>query len=256
MALTGACGAGPAKPAARSATLAPEGPVAQLRAEVIDIHPHDPEAFTEGLALVGDRLFESTGLAGASTVREVDLSSGTVRRQAALPASWFGEGLAAVGDELFQLTWKDGRVLVWSQDDLVERRRLNLQGEGWGLCYDQPSGQLVVSDGSDRLIWRDPQTFAVTKTLQVTRLGQPLDQLNELECAADGVWANVWHRTDVVRIDPQSGRVTAVADLSALLPKGLGPEDVANGIAQRSDGTWLITGKRWPTLYVVRFTAT
>jgi glutamine cyclotransferase len=225
----------------------------RLKVEVLARHPHDTGAFTEGLAVADGRLFESTGLTGQSTVREVDLASGRVLQRAALPPSYFGEGLADVGDELVQLTWQDGVALVWDRDRLQERRRLPFTGEGWGLCFDPTGGRLVQSDGTATLIFRDPVTFAELGRVAVTREGKPLDRLNELECSDDGVWANVWKTDSIVRIDPASGRVTAVFDASGLRPADADREDVLNGIARQADGTWLVTGKRWPTLYVARF---
>jgi glutamine cyclotransferase len=220
---------------------------------VLARRPHDQGAFTEGLVLVDGRLFESTGLTGQSTVREVDPASGDVLRSTPLEAAQFGEGLAAVGDELVQLTWQNGVALVWGRDDLQPRRRLPFVGEGWGLCLDAAHDRLVQSDGTATLIFRDPTTFAERGRVAVTRDGKPLERLNELDCSDDGVWANVWKTDTVVRIDPSAGRVTAVVDASGLGPPGAGREDVLNGIARQPDGTWLLTGKRWPTLYVARF---
>ena len=215
-------------------------------------HPHDPDAFTQGLVLVGDRLFESTGLLGQSSVREVDVSSGRPLQLRALAPDLYGEGLAAVSDRLVQLTWQNGLALWWSVDGLAPRGSVNYEGEGWGLCL-AGDGRLVHSDGTNVLTFRDPSTFEVEGRVAVTRAGAPLAELNELECAPDGVWANVWRSEQIVRIDPASGAVTATVDAAGLGPPDAQPDDVLNGIARRPDGTWLLTGKRWPTLYEVRF---
>jgi glutamine cyclotransferase len=233
-----------------AAAPAPTPPPA--RVEVVARHPHDEGAYTQGLVLVGDRLFESTGQLGRSSVREVDLSSGRIIRSQALAAHLFGEGLAAVDDRLIQLTWRNGVALVWGLDGLAPRGRLAYEGEGWGLCLHD-DGRLVQSDGTALLTFRDPSTFAVLGQVAVTRDGEPLAQLNELECTPDGVWANVYLTEEIVRIDPSSGAVTATVDASGLGPPGAAPDEVLNGIARRADGTWLLTGKHWPTVYEVRF---
>jgi glutaminyl-peptide cyclotransferase len=224
-----------------------------LRLDVLERHPHDTTAFTEGLVISGGRLFESTGLNGSSTIREVELDSGRVVRQTKLADDQFGEGLAAVGDKLVQLTWRNGVAIAWDRETLAEVRRFSYKGEGWGLCYDEPRRRLVQSDGSSELTFRNPDDFSVIGKVSVSRRGRSLDQINELECSDDGVWANVWHSDQIVRIDPGSGRVTAEVDAKALAPANRGSEDVLNGIARRPDGTWLVTGKNWPTVYVARF---
>src|SRR5512134_523210 len=66
----------------------------RLRAEVVATYPHDPQAFTQGLLLHAGALYESTGLYGRSSLRQVELTTGRVLRQVDLPAALFGEGLA------------------------------------------------------------------------------------------------------------------------------------------------------------------
>ncbi len=236
---------------------------------VVSVRPHDVTAFTEGLLLDADgRLFESTGLYGRSTVREVDPSSGQVLAAASLPEDLFGEGLALVGDELLQLTWREGQALRWSRDGLLQAETSTYDGEGWGLCFD--GQRLVMSDGSELLTFRDPETFAVIGQLPVTHPGDAVLQLNELECRDGDVWANAWLTDIIVRIDATSGAVTGWLDLGPLHDAVLAavaspapspgagvvvPEapDVLNGIAwDASAGTFLVTGKRWPVLIEIR----
>jgi len=231
----------------------PDQPPLKLRVEVLARLPHDTGAFTEGLVMNDGRLFESTGLEGHSEVREVDPATGRVVRATPLADDEFGEGLAAVDDELVQLTWQNGVAFRWDPDTLGEEGRATYRGEGWGLCYDDATGRLIQTDGSAALIFRDPATFAELGRVAVTSEGKALPKLNELECTTDGVWANVWQTSSIVRIDPASGRVTAVVDADGLAPPNADHEDVLNGIARRPDGSWFVTGKRWPTLYVARF---
>ncbi|HEV8297296.1 MAG TPA: glutaminyl-peptide cyclotransferase [Acidimicrobiales bacterium] len=227
-----------------------------LRVEVVGERPHDRAAFTEGLELDGDALYESTGMYGSSDIRVVDAATGAVRRKVALSPQFFGEGLARVGDQLVQLTWKERTAIAYRASDLTEISRFTYDGEGWGLCDD--GTRLVMSNGSDTLTFRDRSTFAAQGTVRVTESGRPVSQLNELECVDDSVYANVWQTDTIVRIDAGSGRVTAVIDAAGLLPTRdrSGTEDVLNGIAYDSPrGTFLLTGKRWPSLFEVRFVA-
>lgn len=220
--------------------------VPQVLAEV----PHDPAAFTQGFELVDGGLYEGTGLAGRSQLRELDPATGAVRRAAPLPGELFGEGITVVGDRIWQLTWRDGVVLEWDRASFTLLRQLPLDGEGWGLCHD--GERLVRSDGTDRLRFHDPATFAETGAVAVTLDGAPVTELNELECVGGQVWANVWRTDRLVRIDPADGRITAVVDAAGLLdPTRRAGTDVLNGIAADGDDL-LLTGKLWPTTFRVR----
>lgn len=234
----------------------------QLSAEVIEVYDHDGGAFTQGLEVDGDRLYESTGRVGESWVRSTQFDgtpvSGPEIARAELTAPLFGEGITVIGDVLWQLTWKNGIAIVRDKDTLTERGRFPLTTEGWGICAFE--NQLVTSDGTSTLMFRDPDTFAVTGSVQVTRGGQPVEDLNELECADDGtVYANVWQTDTIVAVDPADGHVRSVIDASPLrrqldIGGSAHPIDVLNGIAQ-IPGTdhFLLTGKYWPQIFEVRF---
>jgi glutamine cyclotransferase len=227
----------------------------QLRAEVVRQIPHDTSAFTEGLELVDGVLYESTGLEGASTIRAVDPATGAVRQRATLPGDFFGEGITVVDQTIWQLTYRQGVAIQRDRGTLAELGRAGYTGEGWGLCYDRAGHRLVMSDGTDRLTFRDPRTFQQTGEIHVTSGGNPITQLNELECAQGAVFANVWQTETIVRIDPAAGTVTADVNLAGLLPADQrAGVDVLNGIAA-VPGTdeFLVTGKYWPTMFLVRF---
>lgn len=244
----------PPTPAAL-ATAPPPTPAA-LAWEVVSRRPHDASAWTQGLQLDAQgRLYESTGLEGRSSLREVDPDDGRVLRSANLPADRFGEGLALVGDRLIQLTWQDGVATTWDAATFEPLATTTYEGEGWGLCFD--GRRLVMSDGSDRLTFRDPDTFEVLGAIAVTLAGAPQDRLNELECVDGSVWANVWQSDRIVRIDPSSGAVTGTLDLPDILVAEPAPgdpaPDVLNGIAwDAASGTFLVTGKLWPELIEIR----
>jgi glutaminyl-peptide cyclotransferase len=231
----------------------PEGTVELLVPEVLSIRPHDPEAFTQGLLIEDGRLFESTGRYGSSTLREVDPATGAVLRSVAVDDSLFAEGLELVGDRLVMLTFREGTAIVFERDSFEAIGKFSYPTEGWGLCFD--GERLVMSDGTPTLVFRDPGTFAEIDRLTVTIGGERAERINELECVDGEVWANIW-RTDLIyRIDPTSGDVTGVVDASALLAEPLDEDGaVLNGIAfDETSGSWLVTGKLWPSMFEVRF---
>ncbi|HYD26583.1 glutaminyl-peptide cyclotransferase [Brevundimonas sp.] len=223
--------------------------------EVVRVLPHDRGAFTQGLAYVDGVLFESTGR-HPSTVRRVRLDDGAVLQRVDLAPDLFGEGLTEIGGRLFTLTWMNGKGFVWNAADLSQLGEFPLRGEGWGLTDD--GTRLIMSDGTPTLRFLDPATLAETGRVQVTFRGRPLPRLNELEWIDGEVWANVWTQDAIVRIDPATGVVTGVVDLTGLLPDrtGLDPvDDVLNGIAWDPDGRRLfVTGKNWPSLFEIRLT--
>ncbi|MEA2562641.1 MAG: glutaminyl-peptide cyclotransferase [Acidobacteriota bacterium] len=248
--MAASCSPGQGAPAPQP-TPAPQGPQ-RLMVKVISTRPHDTSAYTQGLVWHEGRLFESAGMYGESTLREVDPATGEVRRRVDLPRQYFAEGLARVGDRLIQITWQEGVALVYRLSDFQTVGEHRYTGEGWGLCND--GTRLVMSDGSDRLTFRDPETFASVGEVRVRMGGAPVDRLNELECVDGAVYANIYETEDIVRIDPATGEVTAVIDASGLLTAAdyeAGAE-VLNGIAWMPETKrFLITGKHWPLMFEV-----
>ena len=226
--------------------------VEKLSVKILKEYPHDTSSFTQGLVRSGQCVYESTGERGHSKLREVRLADGKVIRERKLPSQYFGEGLALAQGKLIQLTWTSGVAFVWDPETFEPAGQFSYQGEGWGLTFD--GSWLIMSDGSNVLTFRDPATFAVWRHLPVTLEGRPVRNLNELEYVKGQVYANVWQSTQIVRIDPSSGRVTAVIDASSLPYKPRVPgSDVLNGIAyDPQKGTFLLTGKLWPRIFEVR----
>jgi glutamine cyclotransferase len=218
---------------------------------VVAAYPHDPAAFTQGLAIEAGQLYEGTGQYGASTVRRVDLASGRTEKQRALGPRYFGEGIAILGGRLYQLTWQNGAAVVYDLDTFEVERTMQYDGEGWGLTHD--GRQLIMSDGSSTLRFRDPQTFAVTREIEVRADGVPLARLNELEYVEGEIWANIWYDDRIARISPADGKVLGFIDLSTLYPQSArGSEAVLNGIAYDAAAKRLfVTGKNWPQLYEI-----
>ena len=244
----GAPGAVPAAVAAKP----PAAAETRLELAVVATYPHDPRAFTQGLLWHGGKLYESTGIYGASSLREVELATGRVLRRQELDSGVFAEGLALVGDRLFQLSYQSEIGWVWDLATFTRRREFIYRGEGWGLTFD--GALLVQSDGSSRLTFRSPDDFSPRRELQVLRAGRPQFYLNELEWVNGEIWANVWQADEIVRIDPLTGQVTGVVDAAQLLtPEERRHADVLNGIAWDPERQlFLITGKYWPKLFAVK----
>lgn len=226
--------------------------VAQLHGEVLAEHPWDATSFTQGLEVMpeGD-LLVSTGLEGRSRAYRAPVDGGRATTDVQLPEDWFGEGITRHGDTVWQLTWHNGVAAKRDAGTLAQTGEARYDGEGWGLCSN--GERLVMSDGSDRLTFRDPSTFAETGHIDVTLDGKPVDQLNELDCSGGVVWANLWQSDRIVRINTATGAVTGVLDID--LPAGDRPgADVLNGIAAVPGTTdrFYLTGKLWDTLYEVR----
>lgn len=225
----------------------------QLGYQIISSRPHDESAYTQGLQLLGSRLFESTGMYGQSTLRENDATSGKILRKRPLAKTVFGEGLAIVGGEMFVLTWKENIAYVFELDTFKPIRSHNYLGEGWGLTTD--GKQLIMSDGSNKLKFIDPKDFSTLKTLEVKDGKIPVTNLNELEWIDGQIFANIYQTDKIARISPTDGQVTAWLDLTGLknqLPKP-NRADVLNGIAyDPSTGHLLVTGKYWPLMFEMK----
>ncbi len=222
-----------------------------LKVRVLRELPHDPSAFTQGLLLHEGWVYESTGHYGQSTLRRWSLTTGEVLQRVELGPGLFGEGLALVEGRLIQLTWRRGRAMVY---DLASFRKLSAfeyAGEGWGLTFDGTA--IVMSDGSDTLTFRDPESFRPLRHMRVSLRGRRLRNLNELEWASGSIYANVWMEDWIARIDPATGEVTGVIDASGLLTASeRAKADVLNGIAHDQEtGRFVITGKLWPKAFEV-----
>jgi glutamine cyclotransferase len=229
-----------------------QSPPVQYTYRLVKRYPHDPKSFTQGLVFLGDRLFESTGMWGASTVREVDLNTGEVLRQIELEDHLFGEGLAVWNKRFVQLTWRSNIAFVYDTENLHRIAKFSYTGEGWGSTSVED--KLVISQGSALLTWIDPKKDGTVDALQVREGGQLVYGLNELEYVEGKILANVWPSDCIAEIDHETGQVTGWIDLSGLYPQKSRPQPkaVLNGIAYNSAQKRLfVTGKYWPYLYEI-----
>ena len=237
----------------KTAEAPPTGPTPKYGYQIVNIFPHDSNAFTQGLILMDGKLLESTGQEGFSSLRRVDLESGRVLKKVNVPEPYFAEGLAALNGKLYQLTWQHNIGFIYDAQTFDRLGQFNYQGEGWGLTTDGQS--LILSDGSNRIRFIDPASFQVSRTISVTDGGTPVKELNELEWVKGEIYANVWHDNRIATIDPQSGHVKAWIDMTGLMPDGelQDPEAVLNGIAydQASDKL-IVTGKLWPRVFEIK----
>jgi glutaminyl-peptide cyclotransferase len=238
------------KPA--STTVAQPGVIPVLSATVVKSYPHDPRAFTQGLEFFEGYFYESTGRQRQSTLRQVTIETGKVVKSVRLPDETFGEGLTIFHGKIYQLTWLDKAGYIYDLRTFRKIGQFSYNTEGWGLTHDDAS--LILSDGTNRLQYIDPNSFQVTKTLEVFAGSEAVTNLNELEFIRGEIWANIWHSDRIARIDPKSGQVTAWIDLSAIAEQeSHEQEDVLNGIAWDSGRQRLfVTGKNWSKIFEIK----
>jgi glutaminyl-peptide cyclotransferase len=217
------------------------------------IYPHDAADSVQGLIVAGNVLYESTGGYGTSSLTRKELTSGRSLRRHRLPDDLFGEGIAVHGGWLYQLTWKSGKVFKYDLEEFRPVAEHAIATEGWGLTTD--GERLVVSDGSAVLRFYAPAGFREIGEVTVTEGGEPVAGLNELEYVQGLIYANLYPTTELVMIDPATGRVVGRADLGGLkaeVDSETGAAGVVNGIAYdpRTDRL-LVTGKLWPSLFEI-----
>ena len=232
----------------------PNGPLTtEYTYEVVKSYPHDPNAFTQGLTIIGNNLYEGTGNYGQSSLRRVLLETGEIKQARNISPTLFGEGIALFDEKIIQLTWKSGIGFIYDQKTFNLLRSVSYPGEGWGITYD--GHQFIMSDGTSTLYFRDKVTFEETKRITVRDDKGKVSQLNELEYVDGEIYANIWQEDRIACINPSSGLVNGWIGLEGLLqPKNSSPgSDVLNGIAYDNARRHLfVTGKLWPKLYQIR----
>lgn len=224
----------------------------KLSYRIVKVLPHNNQSFTQGLVLDGEDLLESSGLYGKSYIARYHVESGLEISRQLLPANIFAEGITQVGDFLYVLTWRAGVVLVLHKHNFGFVKQMTYHGEGWGLTFD---GQhLITSDGSARLTFRDRDTFAPIKRIEVKEGSRKWKLINELEFAQGFIWANVWRSSTILVIDPHDGHVIAALDMNDLVKDNLSrsPDEVLNGIAYDPvNKAFWVTGKNWHNRYLL-----
>ena len=228
----------------------PEPDIPTYRYKIVNTYPHDPQAFTQGLEFHDGDLYESTGLKGKSSLRRVELRTGRILQIHRLPSEYFGEGITILGDKIYQLTWQNGVCFVYDKRTFRQITQFRYDGEGWGLTND--GKHLIMSDGSEVITFRDPDTFAEVRRITVRAQGKPVKNLNELEYIEGEIWANIWYSDIIARIDPSTGIVKAWVDMEGLPVPNRDIEAVLNGIAyDRQNKRIFVTGKNWSKLFEI-----
>jgi glutamine cyclotransferase len=237
---------------ATSALVRANAAVPEYSAVIVKTYPHDPKAFTEGLLYKDGFLYESTGRNGESSIRKVALETGAVLQQHDVDQQYFGEGIVDWNDRLIGLTWKSEIGFVYDLASFNQVSDFHYPGEGWALTRD--SSHLFMSDGTSDLRILDPATLSESGRIHVTCDGQPIRNINELEWVKGEIYANVWLTSLIIRINPATGEVSGLIDLTDLaeLAHAERATDVLNGIAYDAAGDRLfVTGKLWPSLYQI-----
>jgi len=218
--------------------------------DIVNVYPHDENAFTQGLVFEDGILYESTGLYGQSTLRRAELDTGMVIQLYALPDQFFGEGITVLDDKIIQLTWQSNRGFVYDKHSFDLLQEFSYPTEGWGITHDGSS--LIMSDGTATLYFLNPETFEKVSQIEVYDVG-PVTELNELEFINGEVYANIWKEDKIAIINPQSGQVTGWIDLEGIQDlENLIGNDVLNGIAYDAEEDRLfVTGKRWSQLFEI-----
>ncbi len=227
----------------------------QFTYDVVNVYPHDESAFTQGLVFEDDMLYEGTGLYGYSSLRRVDLETGTVIQIHDLPNQFFGEGITIFGDKIIQLTWKSRIGLVYDKNSFELLQEFEYSTEGWGITHN--GSMLIMSDGTAILYFLDPETFQTVGQIQVHD-EDPVTLLNELEYIHGSVYANIWKEDKIVIINPHTGQVTGWIDLTGIRDL-LNQEtiDVLNGIAfDQEEDRLFVTGKWWSKLFEIEIITT
>lgn len=219
---------------------------------IVNTYPHDRNAFTQGLFYLNGSLYESTGQVGQSTIRKVHFEDGRVLQSVPIPPGLFGEGIVNFGNEIVSITWQGGNGYRWDLPTLRRTGEWHYEGEGWGLT--QNGTDIIMSDGTSAIRFLDPVTLAERRRITVTIQGTELTELNELEWVNGEIYANIWQTPRIARIDPNTGRVTGIIDLSGIARENTtSPDAVLNGIAWDAQHNRLfVTGKLWPRLYEIQ----
>jgi len=225
------------------------------KCQIMNTYPHDKNAYTQGLVFENGIMYEGTGDWANSSLRKVDYNTGKVLASLSLGGGeYFGEGITIFKDKIIQITWKSKTGFVYDKNSFSLIRKFKYPTDGWGLTtYND---KLLMSDGSNRIHILDPEYLNEIGKIEIYDHNGPVDSLNELEFINGLVYANVYQTEEIIAFDPETGKVIKKIDCSEIIPKGFENEidNVLNGIAyDHENDRYFITGKRWPSLFEVKF---
>jgi glutamine cyclotransferase len=234
-------------------------PPAIINYQVIKMYPHDTSSYTQGLEWHNSTLYEGTGWVGKSKLLLTDFKTGKFTKEVPIDKTLFGEGITIFKDKIYQLTWKAHKVFVYDLKTLKKINEFEWPFEGWGLTHNDTA--LIASTGDSNIYFVDPDTFKIRRTLGITDNNGYVSDINELEYVDGMVYANLYGKDDIVKINPVDGKVVGRLDLTSILskngitpdPRSIDPGYVLNGIAyNKATKTFFITGKQWPVMFEVR----
>lgn len=223
---------------------------------VVKIYPHDTTSFTEGLIWFNNTLYEGTGNKGSSRLIHSDIETGKTIKDVKLPKDFFGEGVTILNDRIYELTWQEHKGFVYDLNSFQKLQEFEWPFEGWGMTNN--GKELIISTGSSNLYFVNPDNFKISKTVGVSDNYGPVGNINELEYVNGVIYANHYLTQEIMRIDPESGKVTGRLDLTSIMDSNgvkynPGKLDVLNGIAYNAEkNTLYVTGKYWPALFEIK----
>ena len=224
-----------------------------LAYRIENVYPHDVKAYTQGLIYEGGYLYEGTGQYNESSLRMVEVTTGVPIRLTMLAGEIFGEGITIFKDRIYQLTYKSQVGFVYEKESFKRIQKVYYQNkEGWGLTHD--GTHLIMSDGSHRIYYMDPEYFTEIRQLEVYDNSGPVSRLNELEYIEGKIFANIYGEDEIVIISPETGKVTGKLNMKGILGEDDRHSriDVFNGIAwDPGERLLYVTGKYWPRLFEV-----
>ncbi|QOD62228.1 glutaminyl-peptide cyclotransferase [Polaribacter haliotis] len=226
--------------------------------KIVNTYPHDTKAYTQGLEYYNGFLYETTGRRGQSTLRKVEIKTGKVLQKVDLDKKYFGEGMTIVNNKIIWLTWENKKGFVYDLETFKQEKEFayNKSKEGWGLT--QNKDQLIKSDGTNKIWFLDKETFKEKKSIQVYTHDRALESLNELELIDGKIYGNIYQKSAIAIINPETGIVEGLADLRSLekemakTQKLVANDEVLNGIAyDKENNRIFVTGKYWGKLFEI-----
>jgi glutamine cyclotransferase len=221
--------------------------------KVVATYPHLTSSYTEGFFYLDGYFYEGTGIKGRSAILVEQPETGKVVQRHDLTGDYFGEGIIDWGPNIYEWTWQSNIGFIYDRFSMRQLRQFTYSGEGWGMT--RTTKELITSDGTSTLRFRNPTTFAETRHIVVHDGADKIEQLNELEYVKGEIYANVWHSEKIARISPADGRVLGWIDLTGILPDSekVDAESVLNGIAYDAKHDRLfVTGKQWPKVFEIK----
>ncbi len=227
-----------------------------LKYTVVNTYDHDTNAFTEGFEFFRDTLMESTGTPEGykGYFAKIDYKTGKAYKRVDLDPKYFGEGITVVNNKIYELTWQNKTGFVYDANTLKKLKTFTFDKdiEGWGMTNDGKN--IYQSDGTEKIWTMDPETLKMTDFINVYTNNSKIKSINELEWINGKIFGNIWQKDAIAVINPKTGEVEAVLDLSALRAKVTNKTaEVLNGIAyNKKTNTLFVTGKLWNKTFEIK----